>query len=159
MKIVRLYHSIFNVPMCLAVSLAQKNGEYFVQIHWPNFPGEVFLFQNLPRFIIQHLLQLWRVIFRSVVGETNTQCIPMWSVAFSSLLNVFQLRASQKLSTKASVLNTPVLALFMSIPLSHPYTFPNVPLLSVSHFFTLLFWQPHLPTHSVFIKTIYLFAH
>lgn len=39
MKIVRVNHGIFNVPMCLTVSLARlKKVDYSVKICWQNFP-------------------------------------------------------------------------------------------------------------------------
>lgn len=40
-------------------------------------------------FIIQHLLQLWRVIFRIVVGETNTQCALKPNVASGWIFRTF----------------------------------------------------------------------
>lgn len=64
------------VAMCACLCALLEKMQYFVQICLPNFPGEVFLFQCLPYFIIQHLLQLWRDIFRCVVGETSTQHKP-----------------------------------------------------------------------------------
>lgn len=65
MKIIRMYYDILHY---LIGCEPCKKWIILFKFVGQNLASKVFRFQNLPHFIIQHLLQLWMVIFRSVVG-------------------------------------------------------------------------------------------